>query len=351
MECNWASIFFLVITVCAITGNNARSNKQNYPNSNIEYQRSKKTIKDEQINLLDKGIEIGLSLKAFNEQNEKLLIQEDRLLDLERRLNLWDQTKDLCDELRVKIDTMESKLIAVETENIRLKKSIDIVFEEMSNFKTFKALEKNSRKTETMFSKSMDTNKIIHHRSKRNIGVDTEDAPSEDMIFKKIQNAIHDTMEPSREPKHTMVAFDAFRNKPFHEDQKYITFDGMKVNIGGAMDPDSGMFKAPVPGVYSFSFHGLTQDGTATYVKLVHRKMGETEWENVAGTYRRHEKEEDEQTEIQDATKILKNAEGMLALSVLLELGEGDEVALFSYHGNLRDGGWHYTHFTGYLLR
>ena len=27
--------------------------------------------------------------------------------------------------------------------------------------------------------------------------------------------------------------------------------------------------------------------------------MDETEWENVAGTYRRHEKEEDEQTEIQ----------------------------------------------------
>ena len=34
------------------------------------------------------GIEIGLSLKAFNEQKEKLLIQEDRLLVLERRLNL-----------------------------------------------------------------------------------------------------------------------------------------------------------------------------------------------------------------------------------------------------------------------
>ena len=34
------------------------------------------------------GIEIGVSLKAFNEQKEKLLIQEDRLLDLERRLNL-----------------------------------------------------------------------------------------------------------------------------------------------------------------------------------------------------------------------------------------------------------------------
>ena len=34
------------------------------------------------------GIEIGLSLNAINEKKEELLIQEDRLLDLERRLNL-----------------------------------------------------------------------------------------------------------------------------------------------------------------------------------------------------------------------------------------------------------------------
>ena len=34
------------------------------------------------------GFEIRVSSKAFNEQKEKLLIQEDRLLDLERRLNL-----------------------------------------------------------------------------------------------------------------------------------------------------------------------------------------------------------------------------------------------------------------------
>ena len=41
------------------------------------------------------------------------------------------------------------------------------------------------------------------------------------------------------EPK--MVAFDAFRDKPFHEDQQYITFDGMKVNVGGGFNPDTGM--------------------------------------------------------------------------------------------------------------
>ena len=53
-------------------------------------------------------------------------------------------------------------------------------------------------------------------------------------------------------------------------------------------------FKAPVGGIYSFSFHGLTQDGTATYVKLVHKKADEENWDNVAGTYRRHEKEDEE---------------------------------------------------------
>ena len=49
-----------------------------------------------------------------------------------------EQTKHSCDELRVQIDTMESNLIAVEAENIRLKKSIDILVEEMSIYKTYK---------------------------------------------------------------------------------------------------------------------------------------------------------------------------------------------------------------------
>ena len=49
-----------------------------------------------------------------------------------------DQTKHSCEELRMKIDTIEGKLIAVETENIRLKKSIDILVEEMSNHRTSK---------------------------------------------------------------------------------------------------------------------------------------------------------------------------------------------------------------------
>ena len=46
-------------------------------------------------------------------------------------------------------------------------------------------------------------------------------------------------------------------------------------------------------GIYSFSFHALTQDGSATYVKLTHQYVNGTE-RAVAGAYRRHEKEGDE---------------------------------------------------------
>ena len=85
------------------------------------------------------------------------------------------------------------------------------------------------------------------------------------------------------------VAFDAYRNKPFKEPQKYVTFDGTTVNIGDAFNAKTGEFIAPLKGVYAFSFHGLTMDGTATYVKIVQNGR------NVGGAYRRHEGEGDEE--------------------------------------------------------
>ena len=52
----------------------------------------------------------------------------------------------------------------------------------------------------------------------------------------------------------------------------------------------------------------------------------------------------------QEADRTFTKAEGMLAQSVILDLKENDNVSVYAYHGNIRDGGWHYTHFTGYLL-
>ncbi|CAF2740629.1 C1QL [Lepeophtheirus salmonis] len=119
------------------------------------------------------------------------------------------------------------------------------------------------------------------------------------------------------------VAFDAYRNEPFYRPQSYINYD------------------APLPGIYLFSFHALTKDGQPSYVKLNHNGR------NVAGSYRRHEVEMPEG--MPDYKDRLENskAEGMLSQTVLLNLEKGDEVGVFAYHGNIRDGGWHYTHFVG----
>ena len=45
-------------------------------------------------------------------------------------------------------------------------------------------------------------------------------------------------------------------------------------------------------------------DGTATYVKLVHKRVNEKDWDTVAGAYRRHEKEDDEEKKIEVSTFI-----------------------------------------------
>ena len=74
--------------------------------------------------------------------------------------------------------------------------------------------------------------------------------------------------------------------------QSYVTFDGTNVNSGNGFDPATGIFRAPKSGIYLFSFHALTQDGRATYVKIVHNGK------NVGGAYRRHEGEGDETHEV-----------------------------------------------------
>ena len=91
--------------------------------------------------------------------------------------------------------------------------------------------------TEKARSKSKN---LVLHRSRRNIDDGSRDTSSMigDEMSESFQDSIND-MPKLSETK--MVAFDAYRDKPFHEDQKYITFDGMKVNVGGGFDPKSGM--------------------------------------------------------------------------------------------------------------
>ena len=96
---------------------------------------------------------------------------------------------------------------------------------------------------DSLQKKLVDQEGINLRRTRRNIDDGSNDVPIivDNDMPQNIQRSIND-MPMAGETK--MVAFDAYRDKPFHEDQKYITFDGMKVNVGGGFDPDSGMVSA-----------------------------------------------------------------------------------------------------------
>ena len=66
--------------------------------------------------------------------------------------------------------------------------------------------------------------------------------PSEEESIPELSNLIPEdgAITKSSSEERPLVAFDAYRNKPFHEDKRYVTFDGTKVNVGKAFNPDTG---------------------------------------------------------------------------------------------------------------
>merc|ERR1739848_742633 len=105
------------------------------------------------------------------------------------------------------------------------------------------------------------------------------------------------------------VYFDAYRTKAYDGGgEENLTFNGTSVNVGGGMDPDTGVFNAPMGGSYLFVFHIATHDN--------HKN-------SMAGT------------------------------TILLGLKKGDEVCVYAYTGTwLADFPMnHYTHWVGLLLK
>ena len=42
--------------------------------------------------------------------------------------------------------------------------------------------------------------------------------------------------------------------------EEYLTFSGTRNNLGGGMDPKSGVFTVPMAGAYMFTIHICTHD-------------------------------------------------------------------------------------------
>ena len=131
---------------------------------------------------------------------------------------------------------------------------------------------------------------------------------------------------------YVMMGFDSFNitNTP-------IPFDQEKLNVGGAMNLNTGKFTAPRDGTYSFSFTGLvhlpatsTKSNVNVWMYLNGNFVG-SGWADEVGTIGQYE---------------------TFSFQSTFNLQTGDEIWL--QIDQMSTGtylfGYQYTHFSGYLL-
>merc|ERR1712212_235627 len=130
------------------------------------------------------------------------------------------------------------------------------------------------------------------------------------------------------------VYFDAYRTKAYDGGgEENLTFNGTSANVGGGMDPDTGVFNAPVGGSYMFVFHIATHDNKKALLSI--RLNGE----EVASVFDQNHKD--------------NHKNSMAGTTILLQLKKGDEVCVYAYTGTwLADFPMnHSTHWVGLLLK
>ena len=141
--------------------------------------------------------------------------------------------------------------------------------------------------------------------------------------------------------KSTPVHFYVQRNDHFSTFGTPIPFDLEKVNEGNAMDLTSGIFTAPRPGIYFFSFTGEAYFPASSSLA----KLGVYLYLNggqIGSGY------------VSEANTVA-NQLSPLTVQSTLNLKSGDQVWMAiqwqSTGAFLWDTGSHHTHFTGFMLQ
>ena len=126
------------------------------------------------------------------------------------------------------------------------------------------------------------------------------------------------------------VYFYVTRNKMEDDDTpKTIRFNKQLLNVGNAMDMSTGVFTAPTPGIYQFSF-SMTKDGYAmgelfVYLRLNSKNIGLAI--SNSGFYA-----------------------GLASFQSVLALKKGDHIDLHKFQGKMNGETFNICHFTGMML-
>jgi hypothetical protein len=140
--------------------------------------------------------------------------------------------------------------------------------------------------------------------------------------------------------KSAPVHFYVQRNSSFGTTYTPVSFDLALVNEGNAMNLTSGIFTAPRPGIYFFSFTGLVRLSDSSHASFYSSLFLNG---NSMGT-----------------STVEENNDPVdqfspLTLQSTLKLKTGDQLWVqIDYtsgsSSSLYDDGWHNTHFTGFML-
>merc|ERR1711892_740251 len=130
------------------------------------------------------------------------------------------------------------------------------------------------------------------------------------------------------------VYFDAYRNKAYDGGgEENLTFNGSLCNVGSGLDVDSGIFTAPVGGMYFFMFHIAAHDNKKALLSI--RKNGD----EIASIFDQNHKD--------------NHKNSMAGQTIIIDCQRGDEIVVYAYTGTwLADFPMnHYTHWVGMLLK
>jgi hypothetical protein len=141
--------------------------------------------------------------------------------------------------------------------------------------------------------------------------------------------------------KSAPVHFYVQRNSHFDTENTPIPFDVAPVNEGNAMDLTSGIFTAPRPGIYFFSFAGVARLFSSSSIADFSSSLYLNGFEIIGSSLI-----------VEENGPVYQNSP--LTLQSTLNLKTGDQVWMqISYSGSssyLYGGYNHYTHFTGFML-
>ncbi|XP_078702818.1 complement C1q-like protein 4 [Branchiostoma floridae x Branchiostoma belcheri] len=138
-------------------------------------------------------------------------------------------------------------------------------------------------------------------------------------------------MRPSCPP---VVVFSAARTLALDapDGNKVVTYDNVYVNVGAAYNRSSGKFVAPVAGIYSFTFNGMTRSVTSAsyWIALIQNDLPRaTLWEDNTSSGSVHSSSN----------------------TVLLQLAAGDQVFVELRQGKFLNSNFNrHVTFSGFLI-